>query len=49
MLAFHQSYKVQQEALEEYTQLDGYFTLSRFNSNEYDKIMQNSELMKALF
>lgn len=40
-----QSYRIQQEAMEKYTQLDGYFTSSGFNSNEYDQMMQNPELM----
>lgn len=41
----YQSYITNQQALEQYTQLDGYFTSNGFNSDRNDQIMNDPDLM----
>ncbi|GAA0288087.1 hypothetical protein GGQ92_003034 [Gracilibacillus halotolerans] len=42
----YQSYNASQQALEKHTQLSGYFTSNGFNSNQYDQIMNDVDLVE---
>lgn len=41
----YQSYKESQQAIEQYTKLNGYFTSNGFNSDQNDQIMNDPDLM----